>query len=152
MKLLYGLAVIAVLAPSTSGASEEGNIRACIDAIDAYSGKNVDEFDVRYDGRILGFSTASWPGVACEVSMDTVFNLTIDGKQYVVDQFSGVEAKKTFEMLSAETDEAIAILESRISSLKRRIDKTEKDLKIPNADISASSAYIMEGILKATGN
>ena len=51
-------------------AGEAENILVCIKAVKDFSGKNVDEFDVRYKGRTLGMSSAT-KGAKCSVNLDT---------------------------------------------------------------------------------
>ena len=151
MKLKVYLILLPLVFPTTSFASEAGNILACITAVKSYTGKTVDEFDVNYTGRLIKFSTAEWPGIKCEVMMDKVQSLKVDGTTYVIDQFSGNAAKSAYETIEKQTEEAISLLESRIKLLKRRLDGSEQKLKLPNPNISEIKEYIETGISKATG-
>ncbi|WP_090060925.1 hypothetical protein [Celeribacter neptunius] len=145
------LAGVISASPSAVRAGDAGNILACIEAVEAYSARKVDEFDVRYTGRILGFSTAEWKGIQCEVSFEQVFNLTVDGQLYVVEGFAGREARSAFSQLEVDTDEAVSLLESRIQLLKNRLEEAEMKLQQPSPDIAAVSDYIHSGIARATG-
>lgn len=144
--------VLAAMAPVTAYAGEAENILACIQSVNAYTGRSVDEFDVRYEGRFLGFSSAEWPGIKCEVSLGSVFNLTVDGRQYVYEGFSGHQAKTAFEGLERETQVATSLLESRVQLLERRLEDAKAALQMPNPDIGAVQEGIRYGISRATGD
>ena len=139
-------------APLTATAGEAENILSCIQSVNAYTGKSVDEFDVRYEGRILGFSSAEWPGVMCEVSFASVYNLTVDGRQYVYEGFAGRQAKTAYENLERETEEAISLLESRVQLLERRLEDARSTLQMPSPDIEGVQDRIRDGIGRATGD
>lgn len=140
------------IAPMTASAGEAENIMSCIQSVNAYTGKSVDEFNVRYEGHILGFSSAEWPGIRCEASLASVYNLTVDGRQYVYEGFSGRQAKNTFEGLERETEEAISLLESRVQLLDRRLQDAKSALKLPNPDLAAVQESIRYGIGRAIGD
>jgi hypothetical protein len=151
MKIKVCLILLSLTLPTTSIASEAGNILACINAVKTYTGKTVDEFDVNYTGRFIKFSTAEWTGIKCEVSLDSVHSLKVDGTTYVVDGFAGYPAKSAYETIEKRTEDAISLLESRIKLLERRLDGSEQKLKLPNPNISEIKEYIETGISKATG-
>ena len=144
-------ALIVSASPTLSLAGEGDNIAACIQAIQTFDGRTVDEFDARYEGRILDLSEVKWPGIVCAVKLGLVFDLTVDGKRLIIDQFAGEEAKSAYERLEISTQEAIALLESRVQILERRLADAETKLKQPNPDIAAVAAHIDSGIAKATG-
>jgi hypothetical protein len=146
------ISALLLIAPLTASAGEAENILSCIQSVNAYTGKSVDEFDVRYEGRILGFSSAEWPGIGCEVSLASVYNLTVDGRQYIFEGFSGRQAKTAYESLERETKEAISLLESRAQLLERRLEDARSTLKFPNPDIEAVQKGIRYGIGRATGD
>jgi hypothetical protein len=100
----------------------------------------------------LGFSSAEWRGIMCEVSLASVYNLTVDGRQYVYEGFSGRQAKTAYESLERETDEAISLLESRAQLLERRLEDARSTLQLPNPDIEAIEDGIRNGIGRATGD
>lgn len=143
---------LALAAPSSASAGEAENILACIDAVESYSSRTVDEFDVRYTGRILGFSSAEWQGIVCEITLGQVYNLTVDGHQYIYEGFSGRQASIAYEGLEMDTEEAISLLESRIPLLERRLEDARDRLQMPSADIEEIQGFIAEGIARATGN
>lgn len=151
MKLKNLLFFVFLGFPATSIASEAGNILACINAVKAYTGKTVDEFDVTHTRRILTFSSAEWPGIKCEPVMNYVHNLTVDGKKYVIEGFAGSEAKRTYDDIEKETEDAVSLLKSRIKLLEQRLDRAEEQLKQPNPEIQEIRAFIDNGIKKATG-
>lgn len=132
-------------------AGEADNILACITAAKEHAGLDLDEFDVSYTGKILGDSTAKWPSVECGVKFGTVFQLRANGKTYVIDGFSGRDAKIAYTALEKETGEAVSLLESRIAILERRLDSSKQKLMSPEPDIQEVKDYIRTGIAKATG-
>jgi len=151
MNKTLAISALLTIAPLTASAGEAENILSCIQSVNAYTGKSVDEFDVRYEGRILGFSSAEWPGIRCEVNLASVYNLTVDGRQYVYEGFSGRQAKTAYESLERETEEAISLLESRAQLLERRLQDAKSTLQLPNPDIEAVQEGIRYGIGRATG-
>ena len=152
MNKAIAISALLSIAPLTASAGEAENILSCIQSVNAYTEKSVDEFDVRYEGRILGFSSAEWPGIMCEVSLASVYNLTVDGHQYVYEGFSGRQAKTAFGSLERETEEAISLLESRAQLLERRLEDARSTLQLPNPDIEAVNEGIRYGIGRATGD
>ncbi|MDE4063692.1 hypothetical protein [Phaeobacter gallaeciensis] len=150
MKVLFAVLAIAAV-PSVSFAGQGDNILACIEAVKAYNGRSVDEFDALYEGNIINRSEVKWPDIVCSVKLGLVFDLTVDGNQLIVDQFSGADAKATYERLENQTDEAIALIESRVQILERRLEDARAKLQKPQPDIAAVAAHVESGIAKATG-
>ena len=138
--------------PNAAFASEAGNILACINAVKTYTGKTVDEFDANYTGKIFSFSTAEWSGIKCEVAFDSVQNLTVDGEKYMVDGFSGIDAKRTYEQISAKTEEAVSLLNSRVKLLEQRLERSANQLRQPNPNLNEIKDFIATGISKAVGD
>ncbi|MDA9059824.1 hypothetical protein N9K33_05165 [Planktomarina temperata] len=138
--------------PNATFASEAGNILACINAVKTYTGKTVDEFDANYTGKIFSFSTAEWSGIKCEVAFDSVQNLTVDGEKYMVDGFSGIDAKRTYEQISEKTDKAVSLLNSRVKLLEQRLERSANQLRQPNPNLNEIKDFIATGVSKAVGN
>lgn len=132
-------------------AGEADNILACITAADQHAGLDLDEFDVSYTGKILGDSTANWSGVECEVKFGTVYRLRANGKTYVIDGFSGLNAKVAYVTLEKETAEAVSLLESRIAILERRLEGARGKLMSPEPNVDEIKEYVRTGVTKATG-
>jgi len=152
MKLKFTVIAFSLFIPNLSLASEAGNIFACIKAVKSYTGRTVDEFDVNYTGRILAFSSAEWSGIKCEVAFDSVQNLTVDGKKYIVDGFSGIDAKRTYEQISEKTEKAISLLNSRVKLLEQRLERSANQLMQPNPNLKEIKDFIGTGISKAVGD
>ena len=150
MKIMLAASVLA-FTPFAATAGEAENILACIKKTELFSGKVVDEFDVRYNGRFLDFSTAEWPGVKCSVKLGYVDALTVDGRKYIVDGFAGAQAKTVFLTLEKETEEAVSLLESRVQLLERRLEDARSKLRQPSHDVDSIQSHIREGISRATG-
>ena len=111
--------ILTLLSPGRAYADDAGNISACVEAA-GLGDRELDEFDVQYEGSFLGFSVAKWNGVECEVKLELVFNLTIEGERLIVELFAGKEAQSMYEKLEKSTDEAVATLKARVSLLKSR--------------------------------
>lgn len=144
-------AVLTLLCGSVAYAGEAENIQACSDAVHAYSDKAVDEFDVIYEGHILDPSTAKWPGVYCEVKLETVINLQIDGKPMIVDRWPSPEAKEAFDAIDRDVTAALDQLQTRKALLEKRRSEAEDKLRMPGSDIGAITKYVEDGIGKALG-
>ena len=138
--------------PNAALASEAGNILACINAVKTYTNKTVDEFDANYTGKIFSFSIAEWSGIKCEVAFDSVQNLTIDGKKYMIDGFSGIDAKRTYEQISEKTEKAVSLLNSRVKLLEQRLERSANQLRQPNPNLKEIKDFIATGISKAVGD
>ena len=138
--------------PNAAFASEAGNILACINAVKTYTGKTVDEFDANYTGKIFSFSIAEWSGIKCEVAFDSVQNLTVDGEKYMVDGFSGIDAKRTYEQISEKTEKAVSLLNSRVKLLEQRLERSANQLRQPNPNLNEIKDFIATGVSKAVGN
>lgn len=151
MKILT-TALFFTCAPLAALAGEAENILACINMTKLFSGKVVDEFDVRYTGHMLNFSTAEWRGVSCSVKLGYVDSLTVEGRQYIVDGFAGAQAKTAYLTLEKETEEAVSLLESRVQLLERRLEDARSALQQPEPNIVSIQSHIHEGISRATGN
>ena len=145
------IATTLLLTTGTAFAGEAENIAACADAVKTYTGKNVDEFDVVYEGAFLSFSVAKWPEVECEVTLASVWSLRVNGNQYIVEGFSGLKAKNEYQKLEVKTKDAIALLNTREDILERRLLKAEEQLRSPKPNIKEIRAKIDQGIKKATG-
>lgn len=122
------------------------NLSACVTAVKQFANKTVDEFDADFEDKFIANDVAKWPGIVCEVKLESVQQLTVNGKRLIVDGFSGMTAKEAFSRLDEKTELAIAKLESRISLLKKRMEKAEAELKLPNPDIENISDYIGSGL------
>lgn len=152
MKTKFIGAAFITLLPTVSLAGEAENILACIRAVDEFADQSVDEFDVRYTGRIIDFSTAEWPNVVCEVKLGSVYNLTVNGTQHIVEGFAGIEAKAAYSALELETEDAVSLLESRIAILERRLSDAKSNLQQPSPNIMEIENYVREGIARSTNN
>jgi hypothetical protein len=142
--------VIAVSPPAFAGDTE--NIQACIKAIEVNTGKQVDEFDVQYESHLLAFDVARWPDIECEVMVEEVQNLSVDGKRFIVDGWPSPEAKAAYEALEQEVTGASAQLATRQKLIEGRLSEAYDKLRQPNADIDSATDFVRQGINKALGN
>ena len=143
--------LILMLYGTSSTANEADNIAACMDAVSEKTGRTVDEFDAIYDGNFLTFSVVRWPNVICEVGVGKVFNLTVAGKEIIVDGWPSPENKKGFDRISNQIDDAIAILENRIRILDSRRDEAEDGLINDTITIEEADAAIFNAISRSLG-
>ena len=137
------------LGVSTHAQASADNLGACVSAVKDFANKSVDEFDAEYEDNFLSNDVAKWEGVSCEVKLESVQQLTVDGQKLIVDGFAGEEAKAANSQLAKDTERAIAKLESRIALLEQRMEKARTELKSPNPEIENISSYIQSGIEKA---
>jgi hypothetical protein len=132
-------------------AGEQENITACIEAVKIKSGKTVDEFNVLYNGNIVNFSEAEWPGIRCEVKFGTVYNLSVDGKVLIVDAWPSPERKHAFEEIERKVDDSVAVLENRIRILEARRDTAKTDLMEEKVTPESALRTIDATIVRALG-
>lgn len=145
-----GITLVALSLPAFAGESE--NIQACIKAIKANTGKLVDEFDVQYKSKFLAFDVARWPAIECEVMLEEVQNLSVDGKRFIVDGWPSPEAKAAYDALEQEVTAASAQLATRQRLIEGRLSDAYDKLRQPNTDIDSASDFVRQGVRKALGN
>ncbi len=148
------LTICFLLFSTSSFAGSAENIAACIAEAKNYADLNLDEFDAEYNGNVLAFSKVTWrdDDVVCEVKVGDVYNLTIQGKQWIYEGFAGKESYELDASLRNETDHAIEKLKSRISLLNQRMDEATKKLQAANPDHAEITKFIEHGIDKASGS
>ena len=93
MNKTLAISAFLTIAPLTAFAGEFETIISCIQFVNAYTRKYVDEFYVCDVGRILGFCSAEWSGIECEINLTFVYNLTVDGRRYFYERISGRQVK-----------------------------------------------------------
>ena len=153
LKILINTALTAIVLMSYSNvnAGEADNIQACAKKSKEYAGVILDEFSASYEGNWLSASIVKWKNVICEAKLGTVYNLTINGRSYIYEGFSG---KKSYELnmkLEEKTESAIKTLESRIRLLEQRMENVTLKLKEHNPDHNTLEEYINSGIQKSIG-
>ena len=146
--VLLGPIAIALPINSISAATTEG-VSACISAVKVFSGRDVNEFDVAFEDNWIFADVASWDDIKCRVSDEKILQLTVDSVTYVIDGFAGEDAKAAFGAMKADTDAAVAVLETRIELLRERLEAAQQDLGKRDPDIMGVSTFIAEGIEKA---
>lgn len=144
------LAIPLMLAAGPAAANTVA-ITACIAAVKDQTGRTLSEFDAIYRQKFLAPDTVRWPGVECTVMDGKVRDLKIDGKPVVVAGWPSPEAKRSFQKLAAETQEAIQLLQTRQGLLQQRLIEAEAALRQPGADTAAVEARVRSGIAEATG-
>lgn len=142
---------IGALSHSTVYASEADNIQACAKKSKEYAGIILDEFSASYEGNWLSASIVKWKDVRCEVKLGTVYNLTINEKNFIFERFSGKQSYELNKKLEEKTESAIKTLESRIKLLEQRMENVTLKLKEHNPNHNSLEQYIDEGILKSIG-
>ena len=149
MKRILLTLLAGILLPASAEAGRADNIEACAAALRDHADREVSPFDAQYDGNFVRYSAVEWPGIACEVKLGTVFNLTVDGRTVIVDRFAGPDAKALHERLELETGDAINVLENRIRLLESRMSDAEERLRAPTPDLGEVEGFVRGGIEQA---
>ena len=144
------LALPLICAATAAGANTVA-INACIAAVQEQTGRTLSEFDATYRQKFLQPDIVRWPGVECTVMDGKVRDLKVDGQAVVVAGWPSPEAKRSFQELAAETQEAIQLLQTRQGLLQQRLIEAEAALRPPGADTAAVKARVRDGIAEATG-
>ncbi len=150
MKALISAVFMMIITTSVSAGDAE-NIAACVKKAKEFSGVTLDDFDAVYKGNIFSMSTVKWNNALCEVKFGDVYKLIVNNEFLVYEGFSGENSYDLNETLRKKTENAIAIMNSRIELLKKRMDKVEHDLKKFKPDHDYLTRYIDEGIEKSVG-
>lgn len=146
------LASLISLFSTSASAGEAENISACVKKAKEFANKNLDAFNVKYEGNIVSMSKAQWPNAYCEVKLGDVYTLLIDGSTYIYNGFAGKDSYELNEKLQAKSDEAVRQMRSRISLLEQRASQVSVSLKKPKPNHKWLTQYIDEGINKSLGN
>ena len=133
-------------------ADEASNIAACAQVIEARTGEAPNRFNVVYQGNFLAMSVAEWPGIQCEVKLETVYNLTVNGTQLVFEGWPSLDAKQAFDKLKQENLKAQAMLASRQSILADELSKAEEKLMTDGTSISQITKSHLDLIGQALGH
>lgn len=147
--LISGVVLFSTVCASTAFAGDAENIEACVSKAKEFASVTLDEFDVAYEGNWMAFSVAKWDNAECEVKLENVYNLTIEGKIYIYQGFDGKESYTLNDMLEKKTKAAIKKMRSRISLLEQRMEKVTTQLKSVNPDHQALDDYINKGVNKS---
>ncbi len=140
-----------LLLVASSAVANTVAINACIAAVQERTGRSLSEFDATYRQKLLQPDIVRWPGVECTVMDGKVRDLKIDGQAVVVAGWPSPEAKRAFQQLAAETQDAIQLLQTRQGLLQQRLIEAEAALRQPGSDPDAVSARVRQGITEATG-
>ncbi len=123
------LTAIVLFSHSNVNAGEAENIQACATKSKEFAGVILDEFSASYEGNWLSASIVKWENVECEAKLGTVYNLTINGKNYIYEGFSGKKSYELNKKLEEKTNSAIKMLETRIRLLEQRMENVTLKLK-----------------------
>ena len=141
-----GVYIVALAASTSIHAGELDDVFACVKAAQNLANVTLDPSEVDYKSRFFGRCTATWPNAHCEVDFGVVYNLTVDSKRIIFDQFPGIESYDLNTRLVADTDRAIKELNARIATLRQRQQQASEKLRQPNSDHSSIESYVHEGI------
>jgi hypothetical protein len=148
-KAVTGL--ILALATNAVMAGDAENISACVKKAKEFSGVALDAFDVSYKGNVLSMSVAKWSNATCEVKVGQVYNLDVNGTNFIYQGYAGKESYDLNEELERKTDAAIDQMNSRIALLKQRKSQVSVSLQRPSPNLPWLTQYINEGIEKSVG-
>lgn len=147
----YIIGTIFFVASGTVFSGQAENIEACASKAKEYADVSLNEFNAVYEGNWLEYSKVAWRhgNTTCEVKFGSVYNLNIDGNNYIYQMFSGKDSYNLNEKLQGHTGNAIKMLESRISLLERRMETVTNKLKKQNPNHKDLEEYIDNGISKS---
>jgi hypothetical protein len=148
-KVVMGLFL--TLATNAAMAGDAENISACVKKAKEFSGVALDAFDVSYKGNVLSMSVAKWSNATCEVKVGQVYNLDVNGTNFIYQGYAGKESYDLNEELESKTDAAINQMNSRIALLKQRKNQVSVSLQRPNPNRPWLTQYVDEGIEKSVG-
>ena len=131
-------------------AGELEDVVACIKAAERLAGVTLDVVDARYQSRLFSRCTATWPNAECEVDYGKVYNLKVNGRDIVIDQFVGRETFDLNRQLETETKTAIEDLRTRIGTLEQRQREVTGCLRKDNPNLTKLAGYIRDGIEQAS--
>lgn len=164
MKIKLTLVAMLMFLPMNSIASEDGNVQACKNSVEYYTGRKVDDTNMEYSAGLFGLrelieygneyyfgsSTITWPEIECEALLNNVLNLTVGDKKYIDDGFHG-DSKKRYEVLKTEIDSAVTLLKGRINDLEDSLADAKRELKQPNPQIDRIENTVRDKIKIAKG-
>lgn len=130
---------------------EAENISACVNKSKEFSGVVLNEFNVKYEGNLLARSVAKWENALCEIKLGKVFTLEVNGTVYIYEGFAGKNSYDLNKTLQTKNDEAIRLLNSRISLLQQRASQVSVSLTKPNPDYQYLTNYVNQGIEQSIG-
>lgn len=145
------LLILAILASKLVVAGTAENIQACVLKANEFAGVKLNEFDVNYQGNVLSMSTAKWVNAFCEVKLGQVYNLQVQGRQLIYNQFAGKDSYDLNKTLEGKTEAAINQLRARISLLEQRMNQASQKLKLPKPNHASVAKYIDDGISNSIG-
>jgi len=144
-------AVLLALCSTGAYAGDGENIQACVTKAREFADVSLNEFEAEYQGNIFSMSTAKWKKAYCEVKLGDVYNLQVNGKEYIFNGYAGRESYALKQALDEKTDGAIRQLKSRIALLEQRMKQTTESLRKASPNHTQISQYIDDGIDKAIG-
>lgn len=145
------LAILAMGVSTGVFAGDAQNIQACVKQAKGFAGVTLNEFDASYESNVLSMSTAKWKNAYCEVKLSGVYNLQVNGQQYIYNGYAGKDSYILNSQLDEKTDVAINKLRSRIALLQQRASQVSVSLKLPNPNHAWLTKYVDEGIEKSLG-
>jgi hypothetical protein len=112
------LIILAMGISTMAFAGDAENIQACVKKAKDFAEVTLNEFDSSYESNILSMSTARWKNVYCEVKLNSVYNLQVNGQQYIYNGYAGKDSYILNSQLDEKTDVARNKLKSRIALLE----------------------------------
>lgn len=146
------LLMLAFFASNLVIAGTAENIQACVLKASEFAGVKLNEFEANYQGNVLSMSTAKWSNAFCEVKLGQVYNLQVQGKQLIYNQFAGKDSYDLNKTLEGKTEASINQLRARISLLEQRMNQASQSLKLPKPNHASIVKFVDEGIANSIGS
>jgi hypothetical protein len=145
------LALFLALAPLPAAAAGIDAIRLCADEVLRTTARTLNAFDATCRQRPLQGDLVRWPGIVCAVRQGKVRALSADGTPAVNAGRASADAKPAHEQRDRETSGAIRTLDTRRALLTQRLRETQRQVRLPEADIPRVTGCVQEGTGQALG-
>lgn len=143
--LISGILPTLLYAPYAN-ASQAEDIHICVNAGAKHANLQLNELTAEYESNFISDNVVIWPGIKCDIRFGGVYNLEINGQNYVYRGFAGEHLYNLNAAFEAATASTIDRLKSRISLLEGRMEFTTKELQGENASPETAFEYIKKGL------
>jgi hypothetical protein len=153
MALITLIVCTVLVHTKTVHAGQAENIKACVKQADNFAHIKLNEFVGRYEDNWLSDDIVKWENARCDVKLQNVRNLIINGKYYVYKGFAGRAGFEFYEKLERKTENAIDQLETLKRNIEQRklileshLETASNYLKLPSPEFGKLEQAIDESI------
>lgn len=128
--------VFAPLLANSANAAEEDSVTSCIKKLHNHAGIDVKSNSATLDsGWITDAVTWKQPDIECKVTGSGVKYLRVGNKIYIIDGYSGTEAKAAHEKMAEQLDAVAFERAKAIVNLGEKLEAYVAQLQQPNPDV-----------------